>query len=90
MVKEIIGHYNPQAKYINCDILDNRQALEVQDDKKLRQFLGEGKIFVLDEAQRVLNIGLALKILVDSYPDIQIIATGSSSFDFSNRISASP
>lgn len=87
MVKEIIGHYNPQAKYINCDILDNRQALEVQDDKKLRQFLGEGKIFVLDEAQRVLNIGLALKILVDSYPDIQIIATGSSSFDLSNRIS---
>jgi len=87
LVKEILGHFGQEAKYINCDILENRLALEAQDDKKLRQFLGDGKIFVLDEAQRVLNIGLALKILVDSYPDIQIIATGSSSFDLSNRIS---
>ncbi len=87
LVKEILGRFGSQTKYINCDILDNRLALEVLDNKKLRQFLGDGKVFVLDEAQRVLNIGLALKILVDSYPDIQIIATGSSSFDLSNRIS---
>jgi hypothetical protein len=87
LVKEILSGYGSDAKYINCDILQNRLALEVHDDRKLREFLGEGKIFVLDEAQRVLNIGVALKILVDSYPDIQIIATGSSSFDLSNRIS---
>ena len=87
LAKEIISPYGGDAKYINCDILENRLALQAQDERKLRHFLGEGKIFVLDEAQRVLNIGLALKILVDSYPDIQIIATGSSSFDLSNKIS---
>lgn len=86
LVKDIISKYGQEAKYINCDILENRQALEIQDDKKLREFLGEGKIFVIDEAQRVVDIGLSLKILIDSFPDIQIIATGSSSFDLANRI----
>lgn len=86
LVKDIISKYGNEAKYINCDILENRQALGVQDDKKLRDFLGEGKIFVIDEAQRVVDIGLSLKILIDNFPDIQIIATGSSSFDLANRI----
>ena len=85
--KEIIAPYGDEAKYINCDNLEAREALSVHDEKKLRAYLGKGKIFVIDEAQRVLNIGLSLKILVDTYPDIQIIATGSSSFDLSNRIS---
>lgn len=86
LAKEIIKSYGGEARYINCDNIDARVALSVHDEKKLREFLGPGKIFVIDEAQRVLNIGLSLKILVDTYPDIQIIATGSSSFDLSNRI----
>lgn len=86
LAKDIISKYGKEAKYINCDVLENRQALEIQDDKKLRAFLGEGKIFVIDEAQRVVNVGLSLKIIIDSFPDIQIIATGSSSFDLANRI----
>lgn len=86
LAKEIINTYGDQAKYINCDNIEAREALSIHDDKKLRKYLGTGKIFVIDEAQRVLNIGLSLKILVDTYPDIQIIATGSSSFDLSNRI----
>ncbi len=86
LVKEILSKYGNDGKYINCDILQNKQGLESQDDKKLREFLGEGKIFIIDEAQRVENIGINLKILVDTYPDIQIIATGSSSFDLSNKI----
>ncbi len=86
LVKEILKKYGIDGKYINCDILQNKQGLESQDDKKLREFLGEGKVFVIDEAQRVENIGINLKIIVDTYPNIQIIATGSSSFDLSNKI----
>jgi predicted AAA+ superfamily ATPase len=41
---------------------------------------------VIDEAQRVENIGLTLKLLVDNFPKMQIIATGSSSFDLANKI----
>ncbi len=86
LVKEILKQYGSDGKYINCDILQNKQGLESENDKKLREFLGQGKVFVIDEAQRVENIGINLKILVDTYPDIQIIATGSSSFDLSNKI----
>jgi hypothetical protein len=39
-----------------------------------------------DDAQRVKNIGLTLKLIVDNFPAMQIIATGSSSFDLSNEI----
>lgn len=86
LVKEILKEYGDEGKYINCDILHNKQGLESQDDKKLKEFLGKGKLLVIDEAQRVRDIGINLKILVDTYPDIQIIATGSSSFDLSNKI----
>lgn len=74
-------------KYLNCDLIPVRKALEVQDDEALRNYIGaDVKLVVIDEAQRVENIGLILKILVDTYPEIQIIATGSSSFELSNKI----
>jgi uncharacterized protein len=44
------------------------------------------KIIIIDEAQRVPNIGINLKILHTHFPDLQIIATGSSSFDLANKI----
>lgn len=64
----------------------NANALAVQNAKKLRAFLGNGNFFVIDEAQKVKNIGLNLKIIVDTYPEIQVIATGSSSFSLSAQI----
>lgn len=73
-------------RYINCDYITNRQSLEIQDKNLLKAFLGDAKFIVIDEAQRVENIGLILKIIIDAFPEIQIIATGSSSFDLSNKI----
>ena len=54
--------------------------------EKLKSYLGDNKLVILDEAQKITNIGLILKILIDTYPDLQIIATGSSSFDLANKI----
>lgn len=74
-------------KYLNCDLISVRKALEIQDNEALISYIGANtKFVVVDEAQRVENIGLILKILVDTYPELQIIATGSSSFDLSNKI----
>lgn len=47
--------------------------------------MGEYDLVVLDEAQNIPDVGKILKILVDTYPEMQIIATGSSSFDLANR-----
>ena len=54
-------------------------------DRLLSEF-GNNKIVILDEAQRIKDIGLRLKLLADSKNDIQVIATGSSSFDLANKV----
>lgn len=85
LAKKIASHH-PSAKYFSCDEpevvanLQNKSALE------LRAYLGTNQLIIIDEAQRVENIGLTLKIIHDTYPEIQLIATGSSSFDLSNKI----
>ena len=46
--------------------------------------IGANKFVVIDEAQKVDNIGLTLKLIVDNMPDVQVIATGSSAFELRN------
>jgi uncharacterized protein len=87
LAKKLLRKYANQSAYFNCEIIGVKQALEKEDPLALRNFLGEGNFFILDEAQKINNIGLILKLLIDSYPKIQIIATGSSSFDLANQIS---
>jgi predicted AAA+ superfamily ATPase len=60
--------------------------LSSQSLDKLRAFIGANRLLVVDEAQKVLNIGLNLKLIVDHIPDIRIIATGSSSFDLARSV----
>ena len=54
-------------------------------DRLLSEF-GDNKIVIIDEAQRIENIGLRLKLIADSDSDIQMIATGSSAFELANRV----
>jgi predicted AAA+ superfamily ATPase len=68
----------------NPEVVDN---LSGKSARELKNYLGDRKLVVIDEAQRIENIGVTLKLLVDNYPDMQVIATGSSSFDLANKIS---
>ena len=85
LVKEIQKKY-PDSSYLNCDEIDIRTALTDKTSTEIKNFVGNRKLIILDEAQRVKNIGLTLKLMVDNFPDTQIIATGYSSFDLSNQI----
>ena len=86
LVKRLLEAYQEKrTRYINCDDLTNQRVLEVQEAVALKAFLGEQDLVVLDEAQNIHAIGKVLKLLVDTYPEMQIIATGSSSFDLANR-----
>ncbi|MDP2909912.1 MAG: ATP-binding protein [bacterium] len=86
LVKEIQKKYPDDSVYFNCDEPDIRSAFSNKTSTEIKSFFGNKKLIILDEAQRVKNIGLALKLIVDTYPEIQVIATGSSSFDLSNQI----
>ena len=86
LAREIQKKQPDKSAYFNCDEPDVRTALTDKTSTEMKAFFGDKKLVILDEAQRVKNIGLALKLLIDSFPEIQIIATGSSSFDLSNQV----
>ncbi|MFU8843726.1 MAG: ATP-binding protein [Bacteroidales bacterium] len=83
--KQLLESY-PNSKYINCELLQNKTALETTNSELLKNFIGAYKLLVLDEAQNISGIGSILKIITDTFPDIQIIATGSSSFELGNKV----
>lgn len=76
----------PNSSYINSELLQNKAALETTNVQQLKSFLGNHRLIVIDEAQQISKIGLKLKILIDTFPDMQIIATGSSSFELKEKV----
>lgn len=85
MVKNIIEGIK-SSKYLLCELPEVSEILQTQSPEKILSFFGDVNLVVLDEAQTVKNIGRILKVLVDTHPEVQIIATGSSSFELSNVI----
>lgn len=85
LIREIQKKY-PDATYFNGDEPDVRAALTDKTSAEIKAFFGEKRLVFIDEAQRIKNIGLTLKLVVDNYPEIQVVATGSSSFELSNEI----
>jgi len=72
--------------YINCERGAIKELLESMNPEKIKSFIGKSNLVLFDEAQKIHNIGSVLKLLVDTFPEIQWIATGSSSFDLSNQV----
>lgn len=70
----------------NCDEVDMQLAITNANSMKLSYMIGNNKLIIIDEAQRIENIGLILKILHDTLPEIKVIATGSSSFELADKI----
>lgn len=87
LVKELMQSLPLRSKFVNADEIIYREVLASQSSQQLGELLGDAELLVIDEAQRVPEIGLNLKILVDSFPHARIIATGSASFDLANKIS---
>jgi uncharacterized protein len=79
LVKSIIEEL-PDSKYYNCELFQNKEALETGNSELLFASIGKYKYIVFDEAQNIQNIGNILKIIHDTFPEIKLIATGSSSF----------
>ena len=84
--KKILRKYSHESMYFDCQVAEVRQHMIPGKPDLLFSLVNEYKLIVLDEAQSIQDIGLVLKTFHDKYPDIQIIATGSSSFDLSNKI----
>lgn len=71
---------------LNGDDADTRELLLSPNATILKSIIGNSEIVYFDEAQRISEIGLVLKIIVDQIKEVQVIATGSSSFELAGKI----
>jgi len=76
----------PDVLWLNADEADTGALFEGASSTLLRQVLSGKKIVVIDEAQRIADVGLRLKLITDQVSEVQLLATGSSAFELANRI----
>jgi len=72
--------------WLNGDDVDVQNLFHHATSTSLQAVIGHYKTVVIDEAQRIENIGLKLKLITDQIKNVQLVATGSSAFELSNRI----
>ena len=72
--------------WMNGDEPDIQQLFSQITSTRIRTLIGNNRILVIDEAQRIPDIGLRLKLIIDQVKDVQVIATGSSSFELANKV----
>jgi predicted AAA+ superfamily ATPase len=85
LVKQLGKLSGLKVKYLSADLSENEILLMQRDLKTLTNLTEGYQLLIIDEAQRVAEIGLVLKILYDEMPDLKVIATGSSSFEMANQ-----
>lgn len=86
LLKQLAPAFRQKVVEWSGDDADVRTLLANPTATLLRQYIGAAKTLVIDEAQRIENIGLCIKLIVDQIPGVKVIATGSSAFDLANRI----
>ncbi len=87
LVNDVIKSIKLNALTINADELKYNEVLSSRDSKKLSELTAGYELLFIDEGQRINDIGINLKIIIDNNPKLKVIVTGSSSLDLSNKIS---
>lgn len=72
--------------FLNCDEPDVRELLKKPTSSQLKNLIGSAEVVMIDEAQRVKDIGITLKLAFDNLPNVQFIVTGSSALELANEI----
>ncbi|MBI3315042.1 MAG: ATP-binding protein [Candidatus Omnitrophica bacterium] len=86
LIRDFLTTYTGRYKLDSGDNVRTQAVLGSQDFDGIKEYAQGYSLIVIDEAQRIPNIGQGLKILVDQVPGIQVIATGSSSFELAGQV----
>ena len=87
LAKQLGKEYYKNYLYLNCDDPTVVANLVGRSAPELKSYIGNADLVIIDEAQRVENVGISIKLLHDTYPEVPLLVTGSSSLDLSNKIS---
>lgn len=82
-------HDRKDVIWMNGDDIDVQELFHKISSTRLRSLLAGSRLLVIDEAQRIADIGLRMKLITDQIPDVQLIATGSSSFELTAKVNES-
>lgn len=72
--------------WLNGDDMDVQELLRDITSTRFRSIIGNNRIVVIDEAQRIQDIGMKIKLVTDQIPGVQVVATGSSSFELAQKV----
>jgi len=86
LLAELVKQTDRKYILLDCDEPDIRQLLTGATSTALKSLIGDATLVLIDEAQRVKNIGLTLKLFTDKIHSVQVVVTGSSAFELSNEI----
>lgn len=86
LIKKLASGADSDYLFLNGDLTTVQQQLSQANEEVLSAALGNHKVVVIDEAQRIKNIGLVLKILADQFPEKQILVTGSSALELATGV----
>ena len=86
LIQDFLRSYSGKAYSSTGENALLADILKSHDFTKIKSFFSGYDLIVIDEAQKIDHIGSALKIIVDQMPGIRVIATGSASFDLSNKV----
>lgn len=86
LINEVLDTFPGRSLRINADELKYLDILSSRNLNKIRSLVDGYDVLFIDEAQRIPDIGLSLKIMHDQLPQLRVVATGSSSFDLANKV----
>lgn len=86
LINNILEEIPDDHILLNGDDLSTIEMLRDRKAENYRKILGNIRLLVIDEAQSIPDIGLILKLMIDSVSGLKILVSGSSSFDLGNKI----
>jgi len=86
LIKSILEKRKEKFLYLDGDDPTVVELLENANTENLRSLISENKIVYIDEAQRIGDIGRKAKIIVDQFKDVQLLVSGSSSFEINQQM----
>ena len=86
MLNQLVQQINEPVLQLHGEDMQATKFLENRSIRHYKNVLGSKRFLVIDEAQKVENIGKILKLMIDGIEDLKILVTGSSAFDMSNQL----
>ena len=86
ILRQLTKGKEEETLWLNGDETDVQLLFENASVERFKSVFGKSKYVVIDEAQRIADVGLRLKLITDGIPEVQLLVSGSSSFDISNAL----